>query len=33
MPPGKAIIKVARKLINRIYFVLKRQQPYVQAVA
>ena len=33
MPPGKAIIKVARKLINRIYFVLKRQQPYVHAVA
>lgn len=33
MPPGKAIIKVARKLINRIYFVLKRHQPYVHAVA
>lgn len=33
MAPGKAIVKVARKLINRVYFVLKRQQPYVKAVA
>ena len=33
MVPSKAIIKVARKLVNRIYFVLKRHQPYVNAVA
>ena len=33
MPAGKAIIKVARKLVNRIYSVLKRHQPYVYAVA
>jgi len=29
----KAIVKVARKLVNRIYFVLKRHQPYVNAMA
>ena len=33
MPAGKAIIKVARKLVNRIYCVLKNHQPYVYAVA
>ena len=33
MVPGKAIVKVARKLVNRIHFVLKRQQSYVNAVA
>ena len=33
MVPSKAIVKVARKLVNRIYFVLKRRQPYVNAVA
>lgn len=32
MVPSKAIVKVARKLINRVYFVLKRQQPYVMAM-
>ena len=33
MPASKAIIKVARKMVNRIYFVLKRHQPYVTAIA
>lgn len=33
MVPTKAIVKVARKLVGRIYFVLKRRQPYVNAVA
>ena len=33
MVPSKAIVKAARKLVNRIYFVLKRRQPYVNAVA
>ena len=33
MVPSKAIVKVARKLVSRIYFVLKRRQPYVNAVA
>ena len=33
MVASKAIVKVARKLVNRIYFVLKRHQPYVNAVA
>ena len=33
MVRSKAIVKVARKLVNRIYFVLKRRQPYVNAVA
>ena len=32
MVSSKAIVKVARKLVNRIYFVLKRHQPYVNAV-
>ena len=32
MAPGKAIIKIARKLVNRIYFVMKRNQPYVKCV-
>lgn len=33
MPASKAIIKVARKMVNRIYFVLKRHQAYVKATA
>ena len=33
MPASKAIIKVARKLVNRLFFVLKRHQPYVYAIA
>ena len=33
MPPSKAIVKVARKLVNRIYFVLKRNQQYVKGMA
>lgn len=33
MASSKAIVKVARKLVNRIYFVLKRHQPYVNAMA
>ena len=33
MPSAKAIVKVARKLVNRIYFVMKRHQPYVKAMA
>lgn len=33
MVPSKAIVKAARKLVNRIYFVLKRRQPYINAVA
>lgn len=32
MTPGKAIVKVVRKLVNRIYFVMKRNQPYVNCV-
>ena len=32
MKPSKAIIKIARKLVNRIYFVMKRNQPYVNSV-
>lgn len=32
MKPAKAIIKIARKLINRIFFVLKREQEYVTCV-
>ena len=27
MPKSKAIVKVARKLVNRLYFVLKHQGP------
>ena len=33
MPAGKAIVKVARKLVNRLYYVLKRHQPYVTSIA
>lgn len=29
MPANKAIIRIARKLLNRIYFVLKTEQKYV----
>jgi transposase len=32
MEPNKAIIRIARKLINRIMFVLRNEQPYVCAV-
>ena len=32
MMPSKAIIKIARKLVNRIYFVMKRNLPYVECV-
>ena len=32
MKPSKAIIKIARKLVSRIYFVMKRQTPYVTSV-
>ena len=32
MKPSKAIIKIARKLVNRIYFVMKWQTPYVNSV-
>lgn len=32
MKPPKAIIKIARKLVNRIYFVMKWQTPYVTSV-
>ncbi len=32
MPCSKAIVKIARKLVNRIYFVLKRRQEYVPCV-
>lgn len=32
MKPSKAIIKIARKLVNRIYFVMKWQTPYVNCV-
>jgi transposase len=28
MNPNRAIIRIARKLLNRIYYVLKHQQPY-----
>lgn len=33
MDKNKAIVKVARKLVNRIYFVMKRKQEYVNGVA
>ena len=29
MKPSKAIVKITRRLVNRIYFVLKHQHPYV----
>ncbi len=32
MPKNQAIIRIARKLLNRIRFVLKNQQPYVVSV-
>jgi len=32
MPKNKAIIRIARKLLNRIRFVLKNQQPYQDCV-
>ena len=32
MKPSKAIIRIVRKLINRIRYVLKNQQPYVMGV-
>lgn len=32
MEPNKAIIRIAKKLLNRIRFVLKNKQPYVHAV-
>jgi transposase len=32
MEPNKAIIKIARKLLNRIYFVLKNGKEYVSSV-
>lgn len=33
MKPNQAIIRIARKLLNRIYFVLNNQQPYQPIVA
>ena len=33
MPKNKAIIRIARKLLNRIRFVLKNQKPYEMCVA
>jgi transposase len=33
MKKNSAIIKIAKKLLNRIRFVLKQQQPYITAVA
>ena len=32
MKPSKAIIKIARKLLNRIRFVLKNNKPYVSSI-
>ena len=32
MPAGKAIIKIARKIVTRVFFVLKREQEYVPCV-
>ena len=32
MNGNKAIVKIARKLVNRIFFVLKRKQKYVPCV-
>jgi transposase len=29
MPKNQAIVRIARKLLNRIYFVLKHQQPCI----
>lgn len=33
MPKNKAIVRIARKLLNRIRFVLKNQQPYQPRIA
>lgn len=33
MKPSKAIIKIARRLVNRIYFVMKHKRKYVNNVA
>ena len=33
MHPNKAIVRIARKLLNRIYFVLKNKQNYVPGIA
>jgi hypothetical protein len=33
MPKPQAIVHIARKLLNRIRYVLKNDQPYVKAVA
>ena len=33
MKPSKAIIKIARRLVNRIYFVMKHKKEYVNNVA
>ncbi len=32
MPPNKAIIRIARKLLNRMYYVLKEKRPYVHRI-
>jgi transposase len=32
MEPNKAIIRIARKLLNRIYFVLKNKKEYVKCI-
>jgi len=32
MPKNRAIVKIARKLLNRIRYVLKNQQPYESGV-
>ena len=32
MEPNKAIVRIAKKLLNRIHFVLKNKQPYVLSV-
>ena len=32
MEPNKAIVRIARKVLNRIYFVLKNKQEYVSGV-
>ncbi len=32
MPKSKAIVKVARKLVNRLFFVLKHQTEYVNSI-
>lgn len=32
MNPQKSIIKIAKRLVNRIYFVLKHEKEYVPCV-